>query len=145
MKLKIQKRIICIGNRFIPADAAGPLVFDHLKQLPLPDDTDLIDGGMAGLNLLHYLQDTRLVIFVDSVTGFKPSGNIVILEAEDIVQNVDETYSHSAGLGYLLKILPRVMDGELPQIRLVGIEGLPQSHLIEKTAEICLSLGIVKK
>jgi len=41
------KRIICIGNGYIPEDAAGHKVYDRILQQPLPHDIEVIYGGLA--------------------------------------------------------------------------------------------------
>ena len=45
-------RIICVGNRLVAADAAGPQVHDRLAGRPLPPGVELVDGGLQGLDLL---------------------------------------------------------------------------------------------
>ena len=46
------KRIICVGNRHSAADAAGPLVYERLARMERPLDIEVIDGALAGLDLL---------------------------------------------------------------------------------------------
>lgn len=136
-------RIICIGNRFVAEDAAGLAVFDELEKMqPLPPQIELIEGGLAGLNLLPLLEQGGRVVFVDSVKGFTQSGEIILLDCRDGV-TTDDTghFDHGAGLAYLLAVLPKVSDGELPkELVLVGLEGQCTGKTIERAAR--LSLGI---
>jgi Ni,Fe-hydrogenase maturation factor len=46
-------RIVCIGNRYVHGDDLGPRVYDQLTARALLNDVQVIDGGVAGLNLLR--------------------------------------------------------------------------------------------
>ncbi len=74
------KRIICIGNRFVEEDSAGYQVFQELSLKPLPEDVELIDGGLAGLDLLRFIEGAEEVVFVDSISGFGSNGDLQLLE-----------------------------------------------------------------
>ena len=50
-------------------------VFDRLQEMqPLPAGIELIEGGLAGLNLLPLLERGGRVVFVDAVSGFYRTG-----------------------------------------------------------------------
>ena len=137
--------IICIGNRFVEDDAAGCLVFDILrKMLPLPAGIEVIEGGIAGLNLLSFLERGGRVVFVDAVKGFAEDGELILLSEEQIVQSsLSSHYGHDAGLGYLLSVLPRVYDGELPEeIVLLGLEGRCRGETLEKAARLSVDIAV---
>ncbi|MCL5773031.1 MAG: hydrogenase maturation protease [Firmicutes bacterium] len=135
------KRIICIGNRLVPEDSAGPAVYDLLKQQELPLDIEAIDGGVAGLNLLRFVEGAECVVFVDKVNGFGKPNEVVILESAEASTAAENTHSHSAGLPYLLRIIPEVCEGKIPHISLVGIEGHPNEALIDEAAAIALKIA----
>ncbi|MBE0584164.1 MAG: hydrogenase maturation protease [Desulfofustis sp.] len=135
--------IICIGNRFVPADAAGPAVYDRLQELAPGEHIDIVDGGLQGLNLLPWLERGGRVVFVDAVSGFADGGRIVLLGREEIVALPGpHHFDHGAGIGYLLEILPQVCDGELPrEIALVGIEGVYDAPLIDRAARLSIEVA----
>jgi hydrogenase maturation protease len=134
------KRIICVGNRYRDDDAAGPLVYEHLARTALPEDVELVDGALAGLDLLPLVEGTERVVFVDAVSGFGTPGGLVVLTADQAGKDAPETYGHSAGLAYLLRILENVSDGPLPEIFLVGIEGAAPLDTTIAAADLCLSI-----
>ena len=134
------RRIICIGNRYAAEDAAGPAVYDYLRRLELPASLELIDGGLAGLDLLRHLEGAEQVVFVDSVSGFGDLSRVLILAEEEVAALASSRYDHSAGLAYLLRILPEVCEGALPQVRLVGIEGHPDQAAIHEAAALALKI-----
>jgi len=133
-------RIICIGNRFLDHDAAGPKVFDALSRQPLPEGVEIIDGGTAGLNLLGLVDGSERVVFVDSVDGFLPHSGVTVLAAEEIPRPA-AVYDHGAGLPYLLTVIPSACDRTPSSIFVVGIEGVPDGRLIAEAA--ATSLGLV--
>lgn len=135
------KKIICVGNRYQPKDSAGPLVYEQLVNNAITRDIELIDGGLAGLNLLCFMQGADRVVFIDAVNGFRPVGGVIVLDAEDASRHADTVFGHSAGLSYFLRVLPEVHDGKLPEIFVVGIEGVPDSDKILKAAEVGLKIA----
>jgi hydrogenase maturation protease len=144
------KRIICIGNRYISEDAAGPKVYKRLLRYTLPDDVEVIDGGLAGLDLLRFVEGAEQVVFVDSVSGFGQSNSgkqdanckIVVLDAANIASVAANRYDHAAGLAYLLHVLPEVCDSPVPPIVLVGIEGHPDERVTDTAASLALEIAV---
>lgn len=132
-------RIICIGNSLFAPDAAGPMVHGLLANRTLPASVELIDGGLGGLNLLPFLENCDLALFVDAVAGFRATPGIVILNPLAL-PNASTSYGHDAGLGYLLKAAPHVLDGMLPEMLLIGIEGDPTPTSCQQAADACLAL-----
>jgi len=136
-----KKRIICVGNRYRPEDSAGPMVYDQLVSDRLSGDIEVIDGGLAGLNLLRFMHGADRVVFIDAVNGFRPFGGVILLDAQDASRHADTIFGHNAGLAYFLRVLPEVHDGKLPEIFVVGIEGTPDSDKILKAAEVSLKIA----
>lgn len=132
-------RIICIGNRFLAADAAGPLVYDLLARSPLPGSVEVIEGGTAGLRLLPLLEHCDLVVFVDAVNGFRPDPGVVIIDPADLdLQPLD--FGHGAGLTALIATAPHVLDPPLPEILIVGIEGEADETACVQAARVCCEI-----
>lgn len=141
----MKKRIICIGNRFIEEDAAGLAVFTEIEKMqPLSPEIELIEGGLAGLNLLPLLEQGGRVVFVDSVRGFTQPGEIVLVDCrKQMPPGNAGHFDHDAGLAYLLAVLPRVCEGELPrEIVLVGLEGRWSEKTIERAARLSLDIAM---
>lgn len=136
-----KKRIICVGNRFRHEDSAGPMVYDQLANHRLPGDIEVIDGGLAGLNLLRFMYGADRIVFIDAVNGFKPFDGVIVLNAKDASRHADTIFGHSAGLAYCLRVLPEVHDGKLPEIFVVGIEGDTDPDKILKAAKISIKIA----
>ncbi len=136
--------IICIGNRFMSEDASGLLVYDRLRAAASPPaGVEVIEGGLAGLNLLPLLERGGRVVFVDTVRGFAGPDEIVVLDGRQIKGTKSPAhFDHGAGLPYLLAVLPAVCEGELPEeIFLVGLEGRCSPPTLERAAGFCLALA----
>ena len=118
------------------------MTYDLLSERPLPRDVEIVDGGLAGLNLLRFVEDAERVVFVDAVAGFSPVGGIVILDMDEAARRADGEFDHGAGLSYLLRMLPHVVVGRVPEIFLVGIEGVPDKDIIARAAETSVMLAV---
>lgn len=135
------KRIICVGNRYLPEDAVGPRVFDLLAQRALPADVEAVDGGLAGIDLVRFVEGADRVVFVDRVVGFGRSHGVVVLEGDEAASAGGTRYGHGAGLTYLLRVLPELCDGKVPEILLVGVGTDPDEGILEEAAALSLMLA----
>ena len=136
------KRIICIGNRYSALDSAGPAVYDLLAQRQLQSGLELIDGGLGGLNLIPLFEGVERVVLVDAISGFTRDAEPVILDPREIALQADEAYGHAAGLPFLLRMLPEVLEGEMPQVVVVGIEGHQDASGIARAADLAERLAV---
>jgi len=134
-------RIICIGNRHVHGDDFGPRVYDCLAGQPLPASVDIVDGGLGGLGLLRYLEDGRRVLFIDAVAGFTAPGEIVLLGAAEVADQCTGAFGHEAGLPYLLRVMPAVLDSPPPAITVIGHEGEASTQAVQAAAQLALRLA----
>ena len=134
-------RIICVGNRFVDGDDTGPQVYDRLSHMALPPDVDIVDGGLLGLNLLRFAEGADRLVFVDSVSGFGREGEVLVLDAMEAADGMAASYGHSCGLAYLLRVLPEVCEGGMPQVLLVGVEGSATEPMISRAADLSIKLA----
>lgn len=134
------RRIICVGNRLVAEDDAGPRVYERLAEMALPPGVEVIDGGLAGLDLLRLVEGAEQVVFVDAVHGFAGPGGVRVLEAEEVAATAGSGFDHGVGLAYLLRVLPRICAGPVPRVCLVGIEGRAGSESVEAAAALALQM-----
>jgi len=133
--------IICLGNRFVAGDDVGCRVFDRLTSTQTPPGIDVIDGGLCGLDLLWLMEGKRRVVFADAVTGMAEAGGIVVLDREQTAVYA-ANYGHSAGLPYLLHMLPQTCRPPWPEIALVGVDGAADEAAVRTLAERCMEIAI---
>lgn len=134
------RRIICVGNRYVAGDDLGPLVYDYLRCQSLPAQVEVIDGGLAGLNLLSFVEGASHLIFVDALTGEGPSGQAIVLSGLTAFNESPLHYNHATGLAYLLGVLPHLYPDELPEIIVVGAVGQVDPQTIAQVADCCLNI-----
>lgn len=138
------KRIICIGNRYVPGDDTGARVYDRLMDMSL-DDIEIIDGGLAGLDLVRLIEGAERIVFVDSITG---SGQKVSVFSADALResiSVNPHYDHASGLEYLLQVLPIACESALPEIFVVGVEGAADEQIIALAARTSVKVASHEK
>lgn len=134
-------RILCIGNRFVREDDFGPRVYDTLADMERPSAVEIVDGGLAGIDLLRFLEDGRPIIFVDAVSGFAPIGEITVIDGDEVARQATGAFGHEAGLPFLLQLLPAVVDNPPPRVRLVGCEGVASDGAVLRAAHLSLQLA----
>jgi hydrogenase maturation protease len=135
-------RIVCVGNRYIDEDSAGPKVFDYLTSRGHPTELDLVDGGLGGLDLLRWMEGVDRVVFVDTVWGIGSPGEVMVLSREQVAGYAPERYEHGAGLAFLLQMLPQVCPGPTADVMVVGIEGPCDQGAVGRAADLALSLAL---
>ncbi len=68
-------RIIGLGNPFMGDDAVGVLVARQLHTYAAAHIL-VLEGGLAGLNLLDEMEDIDTLVLIDAVHSHSPSGTI---------------------------------------------------------------------
>ena len=81
--------IICVGNRLMLDDGAGPAVFDDLStNYAFPPCVSLIDAGCMTMDLLPVVRDHDFLIVVDAVDGTgEAPGTVFRFAPEDIADH----------------------------------------------------------
>lgn len=134
-------RIVCIGNKFVHGDDFGPRVYGQLIERLMPDHVQVIDGGVAGLNLLRFFDGCERLIFVDSVSGDISPDRVLVLEDDELV--TDETgYSHASGLGYVLQADRAIRTDSPPRIFLVGASVQATEKAVTAAVDCCAQLTV---
>ncbi len=134
--------IICLGNRYVAGGDVGCRVFDRLSSGELPEEMELVDGGLCGLDLLRLVEGRQRVVFVDALAGLADAGTVVVLSREQVAAG---GYGHGAGLPYLLRLLPQVCAAPLPEIALVGtglLGAAADESVIGDLAARCLEVAL---
>ncbi len=119
---------IGVGNVLLTDDAVGVRVIEALRAkaardpMALPPDTELVDGGTLGLDLLRVVDGARGVVFVDAVRTGAPAGTVTALDGDAIVSVGGRRDGQPASAVGELLAVARLM-GWLPEaVAMVGIE-----------------------
>jgi len=133
--------IQCIGNRLMGDDAAGPLVADRLRELPLPSDVQVREYWGEGSELLQDWDEASQVILVDGALSGADTGTLhrINLIEETVPAGLCFRGSHQFGVAEAVETA-RVL-GRLPRdIRLFAIEGLNFSFGAEPTSAVTVAV-----
>jgi hydrogenase maturation protease len=91
--------ILGIGNILLGDEGIGVRVVEALRQVALPDDVELIDGGTSGADLVNLVADRRKVIVIDAVDSGLPPGAVTRVTLDEIMPSQDANVSlHQVGL-----------------------------------------------
>jgi len=117
-------------------DGLGVHAVKILKNLNLPENIEIIDGGTKGLDLLTYLENKDALIIIDAINFNKKPGELIILKDDDIKNYFRIKFSmHEIGLGDLISAAD-LLDILPEKIIILGF----QPEKIELTTELSETL-----
>ncbi|MDO9267802.1 MAG: hydrogenase maturation protease [Methylobacter sp.] len=115
------RNIVCFGNELHGDDGFGIRIYAELRRLTWPEDVEVFNAGIAGLNALRFLEDCSEAILVDALANFGNVGEVCLLRPEDLADRPEQLTGHGLGIPYLLEAL-KVIREPLPDILIVGVE-----------------------
>jgi hydrogenase maturation protease len=138
--------VLGIGNVLLRDEGVGVQVIRELEalaergELELPPDTELLDGGTLGLDLLPRISDARALLLVDAIDLRDEPGTMRILRGPDIQGALSGHVSpHQVGIGDLIAAA-RLM-GTLPDaVILVGVQPLEIAVGLELSPPVLAAL-----
>lgn len=90
--------VLGVGNVLRSDEGVGVHVVEAMREVLLPGDAEVFDGGTAGLDLLDVISDRRKVIVIDAVQAEHEPGSILRLRPEDLGPDMTDSLSlHEAG------------------------------------------------
>jgi hydrogenase maturation protease len=76
--------ILGIGNILLTDEGIGVRVAEKMREMDLPPDIEVMDGGVGGLNLQFCIQGRKKVIVVDAVKAGAPPGTLFRFTDKDL-------------------------------------------------------------
>jgi hydrogenase maturation protease len=134
-------KIIGLGNSFRGDDAVGNVVARQLFPHQGPS-VSIIEGGVAGLNLLHEMEGTDKLILIDAVSSQSEEGTITrftVPQDLDIIARLAWSTSgsstHDLGLQEALT-LANTLRALPPSVVIYGIELGRVDHGVELSPKV---------
>lgn len=132
-------RILGCGSPLVGDDGIGVHIANKLMEMrsELPDNVEVIDAGVCGLELLNFMENAKKIIIIDAVKGAGDIGSVHRFGIEDIKRAASSNVIsiHDTGLADVLCIAGHVQ--EMPEtLTIFAIE-------VEETDKI--SIGISDK
>ena len=143
--------VFFIGNYYVADDGFAIHVYRLLKDGELPQNVDLIEFGVKGLDLLETFQHYDKVILIDTLAGFGEPGKIFRLNLlEDSLSKLGQQRlsAHHIGVAELLELGKNLYPNKFPkEIFLIGVEasditsyGTTLSDPVQKAIPVVLGL-----
>lgn len=102
--------ILGLGNPLRGDDGIGPAVIEALRQVELPPEVELMDGGTAGLGLLTAISGRQHLLVVDAAEMGRPPGTVVVFrpEAVSLEKAASALSPHQLGFAEVLEVAGRL-------------------------------------
>ncbi|MDQ7095492.1 HyaD/HybD family hydrogenase maturation endopeptidase [Desulfosporosinus sp. PR] len=114
--------VMGVGNILLSDEGLGVRFLDELAQRSLPENVELLEGGTAGLELVHLIQEVDFLIVVDAINANSEPGALFRFQPGDI-QVFPEQYEvsfHQIGIVEVLT-MANVL-GHAPQTLIFGVQ-----------------------
>lgn len=106
--------IIGVGNILLGDEGFGPHLVDELEKDTLPEGVDLLDAGVATLDLASLVNGYRKLIILDTIRAGGRAGDLYKFRPEDIKQK--KTIGLSLHQGTLLEAIDMMkLTGDVPE------------------------------
>ncbi len=122
-----KRKIIGLGNSFAGDDAVGVLIARQLCGYS-STHVSIVEGGLAGLNLLHEMEDTDTLILIDAVHSHSKAGTFFRFTVPQDLEKIEKlawgtgaSSTHSFGLAEALT-LAHTLEALPAHVVLFGIE-----------------------
>jgi hydrogenase maturation protease len=114
--------VMGVGNILLSDEGLGVRFIDELARKSLPQNVELLEGGTAGLELVHLIQEVDFLIVVDAINAKSEPGALFRFHPGDI-QIFPEEYEvsfHQIGIVEVLT-MANVL-GHAPQTLIFGVQ-----------------------
>jgi hydrogenase maturation protease len=124
--------ILAVGNLLMGDEGVGVHILRSLEnETPVPG-ARLLDGGVAGINLLEDIQRARAVIMIDATRDRSPAGTVKLLRPATVGALPQGLSAHDFGLKDLFAAAALL--GSMPDVHLFTIS-------VETIKPMCLELS----
>lgn len=116
--------ILGIGNILYGDEGFGVRVVEELKNIGLPEDVELIEGGTDGAKLLPVITQADYLIIIDAISADDEAGAIFRIPIEELRQRqglpIIKTSLHQMSIMDVLS-MANVLDREVRGV-IIGIQ-----------------------
>jgi hydrogenase maturation protease len=124
--------ILAVGNLLMGDEGVGVHLLRALEHESLVPGARLLDGGVAGVNLLEDIQRARAVIMIDATRDGRPAGTVQLLRPQTVGAIPQGLSAHDFGLKDLFAAAALL--GSMPDVHLFTIS-------VETINPMCLELS----
>ncbi len=114
--------VMGVGNILLSDEGLGVRFLDELAKNPLPENVELLEGGTAGLELVHLIQDVDFLIIVDAINANDEPGALFRFQPGEL-QVLPQQYEVSFHQIGILEVLAMAkVLGQAPQTLIFGVQ-----------------------
>ena len=137
--------ILGIGNLLFKDDGIGLHVVERLKNMSLPPDVEIIEGGITAFDIVYLIENRKKVIVLDSVKADGTPGTIYRFTGNDIEEKRKDYLKSPAEAEFLDYFKTTRLMGTAPdELVFIGVEPDDTGNKNGKL-EIALSPTLEKK
>ena len=114
--------VVGLGNLLMGDDGAGIHLIRKMAEYPLPEQVELLDGGVSSCAALTELRGAARGIFIDAMAGGGEPGDIYRLTADDLDGQSCQSVLSVHDFSLMDSLRAAKMMGELPRVIIYGIE-----------------------
>jgi hydrogenase maturation protease len=111
--------ILGIGNYLMGDEGVGVQLIQHMNNMQLPSNIDILDGGTGGFLLLSCIEAYGQIIFVDATMDGKKEGTISLIKPKFASDFPTALSVHDVGLKDMIEAV-YLLD-KIPDIQLITI------------------------
>jgi hydrogenase maturation protease len=128
--------VMGIGNVLLSDEGLGVRFLDELEKRQLPPNVELLEGGTAGLELVHLIQEVDFLIIIDAVNANAEPGALFRFQPGDIQVFPDkfEVSFHQVGIIEVLTMANIL--GKAPETLIFGIQPKSLEWSLDVSPEI---------
>ncbi|AFM42389.1 hydrogenase maturation protease [Desulfosporosinus acidiphilus SJ4] len=114
--------VMGVGNILLSDEGLGVRFLDELAQKSLPENVELLEGGTAGLELVHLIQEVDFLIIIDAINAQSEPGALFRFQPGDI-QVLPEQFEVSFHQIGIIEVLTMAnVLGRAPQTLIFGVQ-----------------------
>jgi hydrogenase maturation protease len=119
-----QITVLGIGNILFTDEGVGIRVVERLQELyEFPLNVSIIDGGVLGLSLMHFIAEADYLIVIDAIKNRREPGSLYRLEGEDVPKRILAKNSLHQ-IDFLETLTSCLMLDMVPETVILGVEPL---------------------
>jgi hydrogenase maturation protease len=135
--------ILGIGNLLLKDEGIGVHVINRLREMDLPTDVEVMDGGTLGIDLVFYIEGRKKVIVVDTVTAGEPPGTMYRFTDKDLSFKKDFLRTaHGIDFSDVVKTA-QTLGTKPEEVVFIGIEPADMNEGLEPTDFIAKRIPVI--
>lgn len=114
--------VMGVGNILLSDEGLGVRFLDELAKISLPENVELLEGGTAGLELVHLIQEVDFLIIVDAINAKDNPGALFRFQPEElrVFPEQYEVSFHQIGIIEVLAMADVL--GKAPETLIFGVQ-----------------------